>query len=152
MRSGGHGLVPVEDGVVIDLAEFTSIEVGDDDLVTVGGGARWGDIAAALAPHGLGISSGDARDVGVGRLTLGGGVGWLVRVQGLAVDSLREVELVTAAGDVLTVNAESHPDLFWAVRVGAATSASSPGSSSRRSPPTGSSAGTSRSTRPMSRP
>ena len=118
VRSGGHGLVPVEDGLVVDLAEFTSIEVGDDGLVTVGGGAHWGDVAAALAPHGLGISSGDTRDVGVGGLTLGGGIGWLVRVQGLAVDALREVELVTAAGDVLTVNADSHPDLFWAVRGG----------------------------------
>ena len=118
VRSGGHGLLPVEDGVVVDLAEFTSIEVGDDGLVTVGGGAHWGDVAAALAPHGLGISSGDTRDVGVGGLTLGGGIGWLVRVQGLAVDALREVELVTAAGEVLTVDARSHPDLFWAIRGG----------------------------------
>ncbi|MET0910544.1 MAG: FAD-binding protein, partial [Ilumatobacteraceae bacterium] len=116
VRRGGHGLLPVEEGLVVDLAEFTTIEVGDDGLVAVGGGARWGDIATALAPHGLGISSGDTRDVGVGGLTLGGGIGWLVRVQGLAVDALREVELVTATGEVLTVNAESHPDLFWAVR------------------------------------
>ncbi|MCD2440751.1 FAD-binding protein [Agromyces sp. SYSU K20354] len=118
VRSGGHGLVPVEDGLVVDLAEFTSIDVGDDGLVTVGGGAHWGDIANALAPRGLGISSGDTRDVGVGGLTLGGGIGWLVRAHGLAVDALREVELVTAAGEVLTVNARSHPDLFWAVRGG----------------------------------
>ena len=118
VRSGGHGLLPVEDGLVVDLAEFTSIEVGAGGLISVGGGARWGDIATALAPHGLGISSGDTRDVGVGGLTLGGGIGWLVRMQGLAVDALREVELVTASGDVLTVNSESHPDLFWAVRGG----------------------------------
>lgn len=118
VRSGGHGLLPVDDGLVVDLAEFTSIELGDDGLVTIGGGARWGDVATALAPHGLGISSGDTRDVGVGGLTLGGGIGWLVRSQGLAVDALREVELVTATGEVLTVNAESHPDLFWAVRGG----------------------------------
>ncbi|GAA1800653.1 FAD-binding oxidoreductase [Agromyces neolithicus] len=118
VRSGGHGLVPVEDGLVVDLAEFTSIDVGDDGRVAVGGGVRWGDIATALAPHGLGISSGDTREVGVGGLTLGGGIGWLVRAHGLAVDALREVELVTAAGEVLTVNAESHPDLFWAVRGG----------------------------------
>ena len=72
------GCCPSTTGVVIDLAEFTSIEVGDDGLVSVGGGARWGDIATALAPHGLGISSGDTRDVGVGGLTLGGGIGWLV--------------------------------------------------------------------------
>ncbi|MFD4421893.1 FAD-binding oxidoreductase [Agromyces sp. NPDC058484] len=118
VRSGGHGLMPMPDGVVIDLAEFTSIDVDDDGLVTVGGGARWGDVAAALAPHGLGISSGDTSDVGVGGLALGGGIGWLVRGQGLTVDLLREVELVTAAGDVLTVNADENPDVFWAIRGG----------------------------------
>jgi FAD/FMN-containing dehydrogenase len=118
VRSGGHGLMPVEDGLVVDLAEFTSIEVGDDGLVTVGGGARWGDIATALAPHGLAISSGDTRDVGVGGIALGGGIGWLVRDRGLAIDALREVELVTAAGEVLTVNEVEYPDLFWALRGG----------------------------------
>ena len=118
VRSGGHGLLPVEDGLIVDLAEFTSIEVGDDGLVTVGGGARWGDIATALAPHGLAISSGDTRDVGVGGIALGGGIGWLVRDRGLAIDALREVELVTAAGEILTVNEGEHPELFWALRGG----------------------------------
>ena len=118
VRCGGHGLMPVDDGLVIDLAEFTTVEVGDDGLVTVGGGARWGDVAAALAPLGLGVSSGDTRDVGVGGLALGGGIGWLVRGQGLAIDTLREVELVTAAGEVLTVNADQHPEVFWALRGG----------------------------------
>jgi FAD/FMN-containing dehydrogenase len=118
VRSGGHGLVPVDGGLVVDLAEFTAIEVGERGRVTVGGGARWGDVAAALAPHGLGISSGDTRDVGVGGLALGGGIGWLVRGRGLAIDALREVELVTAAGEVLTVNDTEHPELFWALRGG----------------------------------
>jgi hypothetical protein len=118
VRSGGHGLLPVDDGLIVDLAEFTAIEVRADGLVSVGGGARWGDIAAALAPHGLAISSGDTRDVGVGGLALGGGIGWLVRGHGLTVDALREVELVTASGEVLTVNAEQHPDVFWALRGG----------------------------------
>ncbi|WP_157006308.1 FAD-binding oxidoreductase [Agromyces laixinhei] len=118
VRSGGHGLLPVYDGLIIDLAEFTSIEVDVGGLVSVGGGAHWGDVAAALAPHGLGISSGDTRDVGVGGLALGGGIGWLVRGQGLAIDALREVELVTASGEVLTVNDTTHPELFWALRGG----------------------------------
>ncbi|WP_169053931.1 FAD-binding oxidoreductase [Agromyces sp. H66] len=118
VRSGGHGSLPATDGVVIDLAEFNAIEVGDDGLVTVGAGAHWGDVAAALAPHGLGITSGDTLDVGVGGLALGGGIGWLVRTHGLTVDLMREIELVTATGEVLTVNAESHPDLFWALRGG----------------------------------
>jgi len=118
VRSGGHGLLPVENGLVIDLAEFASVEVGGDALVTVGGGARWGAVAAALAPHGLGLSSGDTRNVGVGGLALGGGIGWLVRQQGLAIDRLREVELVTAAGEVITADAERNPEVFWALRGG----------------------------------
>ncbi|GAA1826097.1 FAD-binding oxidoreductase [Agromyces salentinus] len=118
VRSGGHGLLPVDDGLVIDLVEFGSVEVGADGRVSVGGGARWGVVAAALAPHGLGLSSGDTRDVGVGGLALGGGIGWLVRQQGLAIDRLREVELVTASGEVLTVDAERHPEVFWALRGG----------------------------------
>ncbi len=86
--------------------------------MSVGGGARWADVAAVLAPRGLAISSGDTRDVGVGGLALGGGIGWFVRQQGLTVDALREVELVTAAGEVLTVSADEHPDVFWALRGG----------------------------------
>ncbi|MFE6964828.1 FAD-binding oxidoreductase [Agromyces sp. NPDC057679] len=118
VRSGGHGLLPVDDGLVIDLAEFDTIEVDDAGLVTLGPAAHWGDVAAALAPRGLGISSGDTRQVGVGGLLLGGGIGWLVRTHGLTIDALREVELVIATGEVLTVNAESHPELFWALRGG----------------------------------
>jgi FAD/FMN-containing dehydrogenase len=118
VRSGGHGSVPVSEGVVIDLSEFDQVELHDDALVTVGAGAHWGDIAAALAPHGLGITSGDTLSVGVGGLALGGGIGWLVRTHGLTVDLVREIEVVTAAGDVVTANAESHPDLFWALRGG----------------------------------
>ncbi|RZS63664.1 FAD/FMN-containing dehydrogenase [Agromyces ramosus] len=118
VRSGGHGLMPVDDGLVVDLAELSSVEVRADGLVSVGGGARWADVAAVLAPRGLAISSGDTRDVGVGGLALGGGIGWFVRQQGLTVDALREVELVTAAGEVLTVDAEHHPDVFWALRGG----------------------------------
>ena len=89
VRSGGHGSMPAEGGAVIDLAEFDTIEIGEGGLVTVGAGAHWGDVAAALAPHGLGITSGDTLDVGVGGLALGGGVGWLVRTHGLTVDLVR---------------------------------------------------------------
>ena len=118
VRSGGHGSMPTTGGAVIDLAEFDDIELLDGDLVRVGSSAHWGDVAAALAPHGLGITSGDTRDVGVGGLALGGGIGWLVRTHGLTVDLVREIEFVTAAGAVLTVTADSHPDLFWALRGG----------------------------------
>ena len=150
VRSGGHGLLPVEDGLVVDLAEFTSIEVGDNGLVSVGGGARWGDIATALAPHGLGISSGDTRDVGVGGLTLGGGIGWLVRVQGLAVDALREVESSPRPARCSRSTPSRTPTSSGRCAAAAATSASSRGSPSRRFRPMGSSAATSCSTRATS--
>jgi FAD/FMN-containing dehydrogenase len=120
VKSGGHGSDAAAGGVVIDLAELNAVEpVGDGSrLVHVGAGAHWGDVAAVLTPLGLVVTSGDTVDVGVGGLTLGGGIGWLARTYGLTVDILREVEFVTPAGDVLTVNAESHPDLFWALRGG----------------------------------
>jgi FAD/FMN-containing dehydrogenase len=118
VRSGGHGSMPATEGIVIDLAEFDDVELLDGGLVRVGAGAHWGDVAAFLAPHGLGITSGDTLDVGVGGLALGGGIGWLVRTHGLTVDLVREIEVVTAAGAVVTANAEFRSDLFWALRGG----------------------------------
>ncbi|HSK34325.1 MAG TPA: FAD-binding protein [Propionicimonas sp.] len=127
VRSGGHSMwESVPGALVIDLHALNHIEVdaatpaGADGtrLVRVGGGATWGEVAGELARHGLAISSGDTRSVGVGGLTLGAGIGWLVRVWGLALDQLAGVQLVTAEGDVLEVNARSHPDLFWGVRGG----------------------------------
>jgi FAD/FMN-containing dehydrogenase len=117
---GGHGSVPASDkpGVLIDLAQLQSIEVLDGDLVRVGGGALWGHVADALEPHGLVISSGDHRPVGVGGLTLGGGVGWMVRTWGLTIDVLQEAEVVTASGEVVVASETSNPDLFWAIRGG----------------------------------
>ena len=118
VRSGGHGSDPVTGGIVIDLADLATIELVDGDLVHVGAGALWGDVASTLAPHGLGVTSGDTRDVGVGGLALGGGIGWLARTHGLTVDILREAEVVTAAGDVLIANDDQHRELFWALRGG----------------------------------
>ncbi|WP_395244815.1 FAD-binding oxidoreductase [Agromyces sp. MMS24-K17] len=118
IRSGGHGGLPAEGGVVLDLSCLASISSDGNGRVHVGAGARWGDVAAALAPAGRGVSSGDTRDVGVGGLATGGGIGWLVRTHGLTVDAVREIEVVTAAGAVLTVSDDSHPDLFWALRGG----------------------------------
>ncbi|NIK54364.1 FAD-binding oxidoreductase [Kribbella shirazensis] len=123
VRGGGHafsGFGTNDGGVVIDLAELAGIELVDKDrhVVRIGGGATWGQVAAALAPHNLAISSGDTRSVGVGGLTLSGGIGWKVRKYGLALDSLLAVELVTAAGDVVRASADENPELFWAVRGG----------------------------------
>ncbi len=120
VRSGGHAAraFPNPDGLVIDMAAFDAIEVRSDGTVRVGTGATWGKVAQALEPHGLVITSGDTRDVGVGGLTLGGGMGWLIRAVGLTIDILEAVELVTVDGRVLTASAESEPELFWALRGG----------------------------------
>lgn len=123
VRGGGHGFAGFgtnDDGVVIDLGELADVEVIDKErhLVRIGGGATWGRVAAALAPHGLAISSGDTRSVGVGGLTLTGGIGWKVRKYGLALDNMVAAEVVTASGEVVRATAEENPELFWAIRGG----------------------------------
>lgn len=123
VRSGGHalsGLATNTGGLVLDLTHFNQMELLDPErsLVRIGAGARWGEVAKALAAHGLAISSGDTNQVGVGGLTLGGGIGWMVRTHGLTIDSLQAAELITADGRILRVSAHEHPDLFWAIRGG----------------------------------
>lgn len=118
VRGGGHsawGTLP--GGVLVDLHDVSEITV-DGRRVSIGGGATWGEVARTLSAHRLGISSGDTASVGVGGLTLGGGIGWMTRAWGLAVDQLVGAQVVTAAGDVVETSAASHPDLFWALRGG----------------------------------
>ncbi|MEH0580113.1 FAD-binding oxidoreductase [Streptomyces canus] len=121
IRSGGHGLSSVstnDGGTVIDLGELSSIERIDagDGLVRIGPGARWGDVARALHPWGLAISSGDSGDVGVGGLATTAGVGLMGRAHGLTIDHIVAARIVTADGSIRTLDAEEEPDLFWAVR------------------------------------
>ncbi|HEY6747253.1 MAG TPA: FAD-binding protein [Mycobacteriales bacterium] len=123
VRSGGHsplGRSSNTGGMVIDLAHLDDIEVLDAErrLVRVGGGATWGRVAAALDPHGWALTAGDTADVGVGGLTLGGGIGWMVRRHGLAIDNLVGARVVTADGRLLPTSKDEHPDLFWALRGG----------------------------------
>jgi FAD/FMN-containing dehydrogenase len=123
VRSGGHsplGHGTNTGGMVIDLAHLDAVDILDADrrLVRVGGGATWGTVAAALDPLGWGLTAGDTSDVGVGGLTLGGGVGWMVRRHGLAIDNLVGARVVTADGRLVTASADEHPDLFWALRGG----------------------------------
>ncbi|WP_194914392.1 FAD-binding oxidoreductase [Catenulispora rubra] len=123
VRGGGHsfpGFGTNDGGVVIDLSALAGVELVDGGwhVVRIGGGATWGQVAAALAPHGLAISSGDTKSVGVGGLTLSGGIGWKVRKYGLALDSLVRVEVVTADGAVVAADEDENPELFWAVRGG----------------------------------
>jgi FAD/FMN-containing dehydrogenase len=123
VRSGGHSALghgTNTGGLVIDLAHLDAIEVVDAArrLVRVGGGATWGQVSVVLDPQGWALTAGDTADVGVGGLTLGGGIGWLVRRHGLAVDNLVGARVVTADGRLVTASAEEHPDLFWALRGG----------------------------------
>ena len=123
VRGGGHGFAGFgtnDGGVVIDLSALASVEVTDNErhLVRIDGGANWGQVAATLAPRGLAISSGDTKSVGVGGLTLAGGIGWKVRKYGLALDNVLAAEVVTAHGDVVHASATDNPELFWAIRGG----------------------------------
>jgi FAD/FMN-containing dehydrogenase len=123
VRGGGHhgaAFGTNDDGIVIDLSLIDSVEITDETKhhVRIGGGAKWGDTASILHQHGLALSSGDTKSVGVGGLTLGGGIGWMVRKWGLALDSLVGAEIVTASGDILHVNESENADLFWAIRGG----------------------------------
>ncbi|GAA1029034.1 hypothetical protein GCM10009557_16120 [Virgisporangium ochraceum] len=115
VRSGGHGISgrsTNDGGIVIDLGQLNKVEVGDGGLVRVGPGARWGDVAAALHPHGLAMSSGDYGDDGVGGLATAGGIGFLGRLHGLTLDDVTAAYLVLADGSVVRADA----DLLWAVR------------------------------------
>ncbi len=79
-------------------------------------GARWAQVAQALAPHGLAISSGDHGNVGVGGLATAGGIGWLVRHYGLTIDHVRAVEVVLPDGTQVRADAATEPDLLWVMR------------------------------------
>ena len=123
VRGGGHsyaGFGTNDGGLVIDLRRLANVEVIDKErhLVRIGGGATWGQVAVALAPYGLAISSGDTKSVGVGGLTLTGGIGWKVRKYGLALDNVVAAEVVTANAEVVRASAAEKPELFWAIRGG----------------------------------
>ncbi len=122
VRGGGHGLAgfgTADDAVVIDLARLRGFAV-HDGVLTVGGGRTWGGVDEATQPLGLVVTGADAPHVGVGGTVLGGGFGWLQRLLGLTCDSVIEIELVTADGEIHVANPEREPELFWALRGGGA--------------------------------
>ncbi len=134
VRSGGHsnaGHGVSEGGIVLDLRQMKSVEI-DAGARTVWAetGLTAGELSTAVAEHGLAIGFGDTGSVGIGGITLGGGVGYLVRKHGLTIDSLLAADIVTADGKLLRVDERTNQDLFWAIRGGGATSGSRPGSSS----------------------
>ena len=122
VRGGGHnvgGRAVTNGGVMIDLSLMRGIHVDPKArTVRTQGGATWREFNRETAVHGFATTGGVISTTGVAGLTLGGGLGWLLGAYGLAVDNLSSVELVTAAGDLLNVGADEHPDLFWAVRGG----------------------------------
>ncbi|MGW7679840.1 FAD-binding oxidoreductase [Kribbella sp. NPDC054772] len=119
VRSGGHhaaGFGTSDGGVVIDVRPMDEVRLLPDNVVRIGTGATWGQVAARLAKVGLAISSGDTAAVGVGGLMAGGGIGWMVRKHGLAIDNVVAAEIVTADGAVRRVDSATEPELFWGLR------------------------------------
>ncbi|RIH88716.1 FAD-binding oxidoreductase [Calidithermus roseus] len=122
VRSGGHsaaGHSSSDGGIVLDLRDMKALDID------VAGRTAWaeagltaGEYTVATGAHGLATGFGDTGSVGIGGITLGGGVGYLVRKHGLTIDSLLAAEVVTAEGKLLHVDEEKHPDLFWAIRGG----------------------------------
>ena len=122
VRGGGHnvaGNAVSNGGLVIDLSTMRGVQVDPAARrVRAQGGATWADFNRETQLYALATTGGVVSTTGIGGLTLGGGIGWLMGTHGLAVDNLRAATLVTAAGDVLHVDEGEHADLFWAIRGG----------------------------------
>jgi hypothetical protein len=122
VRSGGHGVAGYaapEGGIVLDLADMRALEIDAERRTAwAESGLTAGEYTTAADVHGLATGFGDTGSVGLGGLTLGGGVGYLVRKHGLTIDDLLAADVVTADGELVRADADSHPDLFWAIRGG----------------------------------
>jgi FAD/FMN-containing dehydrogenase len=122
VRCGGHsnaGHGTTDGGIVIDLRDMQALDIDVAERTAwTQTGLTTGAYTEAAAAHGLATGFGDTGSVGIGGITLGGGVGYLVRKHGLTIDDLLAAEVVTADGQLRHVDAETHPDLFWAIRGG----------------------------------
>jgi FAD/FMN-containing dehydrogenase len=122
VRSGGHsaaGHSVTEGGIVLDLKDMRDLHIDAESRTAwAETGLTAGEYTAAAGAYGLATGFGDTGSVGIGGITLGGGIGYLVRKYGMTIDSLLAAEIVTADGQILHVDAENHPDLFWAIRGG----------------------------------
>jgi len=122
VRSGGHsraGYGTSDGGLVIDLSGLNSIEIDDEGRSAwVGTGAKAGEYTVTTGERGRVTGLGDAGSVGIGGITLAGGIGFLSRKNGLTIDDLLAAEVVTADGEVVQASEDSEPDLFWAIRGG----------------------------------
>lgn len=122
VRSGGHSVAGhgvSEGGIVLDLSAMKQLAIDVEQRTAwAETGLTAGEYTAAAGAHGLATGFGDTGSVGIGGITLGGGVGFLVRKYGLTIDDLLAAEIVTADGQILQVDDHNHPDLFWAIRGG----------------------------------
>jgi FAD/FMN-containing dehydrogenase len=122
VRGGGHSIAghsTTDGGIVLDLADMKGLEIDPEQQTAwAEAGLTAGEYTAAVGAHGLATGFGDTGSVGIGGITLGGGIGYLVRKHGLTIDNLLAAELVTADGQLLQVDDQSHPELFWAIRGG----------------------------------
>jgi FAD/FMN-containing dehydrogenase len=122
VRSGGHsraGYGTSDGGIVLDLSHMRALDIDPEERTAwAETGLTAGEYTAATGARGLATGLGDTGSVGLGGITLSGGVGFLVRKNGLTIDDLIAAEVVTADGNLLQVDAETHPDLFWAIRGG----------------------------------
>ena len=122
VRSGGHsraGYGTTDGGLVLDLSSMNSIEIDSDSGdAWVETGATAAEYTNATGEHGLVTGLGDAGSVGIGGITLAGGIGFLVRKNGLTIDDLLAADVVTADGEVVRASEDSEPDLFWGIRGG----------------------------------
>ena len=122
VRGGGHnaaGLAVCDDGVVIDLSGMRDVVIDPvGRTARVSGGATWGEFDRAAGQHGLATTGGAVSTTGVAGLTLGGGLGWLMRSYGMTCDNLIGAEVVTADGRVVHASATENPDLLWALQGG----------------------------------
>ncbi|OQV04670.1 FAD binding domain-containing protein [Cladophialophora immunda] len=121
VKAGGHGVYAgassIEDGILVDLSRMNSVDVAPErKSVFIGAGAKWVDVYGKLDALGISVPGGRISTVGVGGLTLGGGISFAASRFGLACDNVKSYEVVLADGSVVTVTRETHPDLFWALR------------------------------------
>ena len=122
VRSGGHsfpGFSMADGAVVIDLSLMKGVRVDPEKRTArVQAGVLLGDLDRETQAFGLAVPSGIVTTTGVAGLTLGGGIGWIMRKHGLSIDQLVSVDLVTADGEFVQASADRNTDLFWGVRGG----------------------------------
>src|SRR6266542_3064350 len=122
VRSGGHsgaGHCTTDGGIVLDLSSLKAIDIDARGRTAwAETGLTAGEFSTAVGAHGLALAFGDTGSVGIGGITLGGGIGYLVRKQGLTIDSLLAADVVTADGELVRADESTLPDLFWAIRGG----------------------------------